>query len=513
MSILITKDARQPTDMGALNTRIEAYGQFADHDINEVLDKELSGYASTQIRDILDVGCGTGKQSLFLARKYPQARILSLDKSSDAIAAIAKAGCDNITARVVDINSSIFTGTIDGQAEGYDLIVSFFAIYHSNDLDKTLRYLLCKLRPGGRLVLAGYSEFNNRELCEVLQKISDKKFTTPDFMSKELLASLFYGFVYSAHYFFNPLRFPAVESFQAYYRNYGLYDAELEPKVLAEVAATIAQTNEFTLSKVSLIVSVEKEPDNFYATHLPATLNSDKFFIRNYIELLHAFKENNFSTVSFGNVFSGAFEKTPKPLLLRHDVDLSADCALRMARIEAEAGITASYFFLVSGGFYNLITSSNRSIPREIRKMGHEIGLHFEDASTFKEDKRILEEILGEEINVYSQHNPTIDGFKAADASGMHNAYDPRISKELGFLFISDSGMKWRGKSAFAFMDQPRFYLLTHPESWFSQGSDLVQLIRSQQQQEINRVKRLYNEYVGKNIEYLYKRKSIEGQG
>ena len=41
-------------------------------------------------------------------------------------------------------------------------------------------------------------------------------------------------------------------------------------------------------------------------------------------------------------------------LLLRHDVDLSLDAALRMAELEADAGATATYFLMTESVFYNL---------------------------------------------------------------------------------------------------------------------------------------------------------------
>ena len=41
-------------------------------------------------------------------------------------------------------------------------------------------------------------------------------------------------------------------------------------------------------------------------------------------------------------------------LLLRHDVDLSLDAALRMAELEAEAGAAATYFLMTRVVFYNL---------------------------------------------------------------------------------------------------------------------------------------------------------------
>ena len=45
-------------------------------------------------------------------------------------------------------------------------------------------------------------------------------------------------------------------------------------------------------------------------------------------------------------------------MILRHDVDLSLDAALRMAELEAEAGAAATYFLMTRSEFYNLDSPS-----------------------------------------------------------------------------------------------------------------------------------------------------------
>ena len=72
------------------------------------------------------------------------------------------------------------------------------------------------------------------------------------------------------------------------------------------------------------------------------------FSLDHYRELLEAARA--------GGYRFGGFESPPQPgdLLLRHDVDLSLDAALRMAELEAEAGATATYFLMTESVFYNL---------------------------------------------------------------------------------------------------------------------------------------------------------------
>ena len=72
------------------------------------------------------------------------------------------------------------------------------------------------------------------------------------------------------------------------------------------------------------------------------------FDLEHYRELLEA--------AQAGGYRFAFFDGSPQPgdLLLRHDVDLSLDAALRMAEVEAAAGARATYFLMTGSVFYNL---------------------------------------------------------------------------------------------------------------------------------------------------------------
>lgn len=80
------------------------------------------------------------------------------------------------------------------------------------------------------------------------------------------------------------------------------------------------------------------------------------------------------------STFRDFISKPPagKTLVLRHDVDRFPSRSLRMAQLEAELRICATYFFR---------TRAHTFLPQTIRKieeLGHEIGYHYENLS----DKR-----------------------------------------------------------------------------------------------------------------------------
>src|SRR5437016_143830 len=71
---------------------------------------------------------------------------------------------------------------------------------------------------------------------------------------------------------------------------------------------------------------------------------------------------------------------TKPHVLWRHDIDVSPNRALRLAEIERERGLRATYFFLLHSNFYNCLESATRDIMRGIAGRSHDIGLHFEAA-------------------------------------------------------------------------------------------------------------------------------------
>src|SRR6266487_4453075 len=94
------------------------------------------------------------------------------------------------------------------------------------------------------------------------------------------------------------------------------------------------------------------------------------FDLGHYRELLDAAREGGYRFAFFDR------EPEPGTVLLRHDVDLSLDAALRMAELEADAGAAATYFLMTRSEFYNLDSASGESAVERLRSLGHRVGLH-----------------------------------------------------------------------------------------------------------------------------------------
>ncbi len=94
---------------------------------------------------VLDVGCGTGAGTLFLAREFPQARVRGLDLSEEMVAAAkAKVGLDpegRIAFKVGDASALPYPD------ESFDLVAPL-------NMPPFFAELARVLRPGGQVIVA-----------------------------------------------------------------------------------------------------------------------------------------------------------------------------------------------------------------------------------------------------------------------------------------------------------------------------------------------------------------------
>jgi len=169
-------------------------------------------------------------------------------------------------------------------------------------------------------------------------------------------------------------------------------------------------------------------------------------------------------------------------LFWRHDVDMSPHRALRLAQIEHENGVKATYFWLLHSDFYSCFEVGIRDIVRAIRDLGHDVGLHFD--STFYGDhddpaslerrinseRSVLEELAGTTVKAVSFHNPTEKQLLLFDQpflADLVNAYGKPLRD--GYRYVSDSNGHWRFhrlRNVLAAPAVENLHVLTHPEWW-----------------------------------------------
>ena len=181
--------------------------------------------------------------------------------------------------------------------------------------------------------------------------------------------------------------------------------------------------------------------------------------------------------------------KHKRTIILRHDVDYTLNGVPQLVEIETALGVTASYLFRVHAHEYNLFTPHVFRLIQQIRRLGHEVGLHFE-AMTFgraikadprtilAQEKRVIETILGEAVLTASEHRDvshTVHGtinyhdvHDPLEAGFTNYALEPRYFREMKYL--SDSNGFWREGDLLAHIGKhDRMQVLIHPDWWFEE--------------------------------------------
>ncbi len=169
---------------------------------------------------------------------------------------------------------------------------------------------------------------------------------------------------------------------------------------------------------------------------------------------------------------------------LRHDVDLSLESALEMARIEADVGVTSTYFVLLTSPLYNPLSAEGREYLRRIEGLGHEVGLHFSThaypeldrrppagtvADRVREEREILSGIVGSQSEAVSFHIPP-DWVLGESFSGFSSTYAPDYFEDVAY--VADSGQRWRDEAPQIEATDGPIQVLTHPGLWAEQDAD-----------------------------------------
>jgi len=187
------------------------------------------------------------------------------------------------------------------------------------------------------------------------------------------------------------------------------------------------------------------------------------FSLAHYRELLESAKAGGYRLAGF--------DRPPEPgdLLIRHDVDLSLVAAVRVAEVEAEAGVWSTWCLMTRSVFYNLASEEGDWAIERLRALGGRIAHHAVRPHVDLDER--FEPVV-------AWHNPDGD-YLMEPIEGAINVmsvpwYDPPH-------FRSDSNHNWshRGRhgtcphAALAAGELEWLHLLIHPEIWAYPGETM----------------------------------------
>lgn len=241
------------TDAGSTLLRASVNDAYAKH--------SLEGWIFSQVRvvdgmSVLDIGCGGGKQLLYLAsRVSPDTRLLGIDASAGAIESVRArtAHLPNIDARQMSIDDC--TNLLAN--ERFDLIVSTYAIYYASDMPAVLSGLRKLLKEGGAIFVCGPGAGTNRELIDLVNACAldstDRLEPIADFIDDRSVHSVSLSYARTAvSRLENPVNFPSADATIAWWRSHASYRPALEGPVRQAIEAAVEGDGHFTLSKAVL---------------------------------------------------------------------------------------------------------------------------------------------------------------------------------------------------------------------------------------------------------------------
>ncbi|MCI8844368.1 MAG: hypothetical protein HFF08_09690 [Oscillospiraceae bacterium] len=210
-----------------------------------------------------------------------------------------------------------------------------------------------------------------------------------------------------------------------------------------------------------------------------------EFTYRAYCGLLELLREKDYMFRNYHN-----YSNTRRCVILRHDIDSSLDQAVRLAELEAKAGVSSTWFILLRTNFYNVASKSGQQALRRIQALGHEIGLHFDEVfyppglepdqmiQNIIKECRLLSALLETRVSTFSMHRPS-QGTLGADyhIPGIVNSYGKTFFQD--FKYLSDSRRRWREpvESIVRTGMYERLHILTHAFWYYEEEQSLEKTI------------------------------------
>lgn len=206
------------------------------------------------------------------------------------------------------------------------------------------------------------------------------------------------------------------------------------------------------------------------------------FTLIKFRQLCSAMEDNyNFITM---NEYLTAGDKLPERfVLMRHDIDRAAKNALKIASIEEEFGIRATYYFRATKETFV------PEIIQDIEKKGHEIGYHYEVLSRTKGDIGKAIKLFEKDVNKFKNicnlkticmHGAVLSKYDNRD---LWKYYDFRNFGLVGEAYLSvgknlnyftDTGRGWNSKTNL------RDFIPGKNENTFAKTTDdLIELIKN----------------------------------
>lgn len=193
-----------------------------------------------------------------------------------------------------------------------------------------------------------------------------------------------------------------------------------------------------------------------------------------------------------GRRFVG-YDDAAEGLLLHHDVELSLDRALTLARLETTHRIDATFCLPLDAPAHAASTVTFDRVARTISRLGHDVGLLFDpharwaerpDVETVREavasERRVLEHVVEEPVDVVSFRDPPpwVRDLTLRDALNAERA--------TAGATVVDRELRGGGADPVDLLERGRF--VVHPGLWFPVERSESTVLQERRQHAFDRI-------------------------
>ncbi len=244
------------TNISFLKDRLDFNQKYSRLDFQQWLCRHLD---QIKFESVLDIACGTGKQTSWFARKIiPNGKVCAFDKSADSIEKIKLLSIEfqNIEACIGSMDELYNCVSNNFSIKQFDLAHCSYALYYAKNPHETIQQILQVLAKDGTLALSGPHLVNTLLVfLSQYQDIPQASWDCLEFMNDIVLFNCYRYFnTVRTHIFVNNMYITSLEDFAEYYRASTFYSVEAERKILNDVNDIINKKGSFHIQKNTKLV-------------------------------------------------------------------------------------------------------------------------------------------------------------------------------------------------------------------------------------------------------------------
>lgn len=203
-------------DQTALNARIAA-------NTNEFNLEDWIFSHLTVGPQILELGCGSGKQTKYMLEHFPDSMVTAIDKVPDSLGQLRTPHRPRLLKWYCDFDNLPFN------TPWFDTVLSVYSFYYSRDMAALLEKLKQITKPGGIIFLVGPGRMNNVELMSEIKKDFPGRYNIDqDFIETE-------GEYIRTH---NTIQFPNTEAVWQWWRQHNTFSQDIYDVIKDRVKIT-----------------------------------------------------------------------------------------------------------------------------------------------------------------------------------------------------------------------------------------------------------------------------------